>query len=148
LNLLFTGSATAPDTSAPFWQAAHSWRIISLTGGSNPGDTVYSSISNGSYAAGNFTVEADTDGIVLSYTPNAAPPVAPTISSAITGAGTSNATLSWSAQTGVNYEVQYKTNLNQIDWLTLGTVTADSSTASFSDTNGPSQQRFYRILAQ
>jgi fibronectin-binding autotransporter adhesin len=148
LNLLFTGSATAPDTSEPFWQAAHSWRIISLTGGSNPGDTVYSSISNGSYAAGNFTVEADANGIVLNYTPNSAPPVAPTISSAIVGAGTPNATLSWSAQTGVNYEVQYKTNLNQIDWLTLGTVTADSSTASFSDTNGPSQQRFYRILAQ
>ena len=49
---------------------------------------------------------------------------------------------------GQSYQVQYKTNLAQVDWINLGSsVTAGAATVSVTDTNGvqSSLQRFYRV---
>jgi hypothetical protein len=57
--------------------------------------------------------------------------------------------LAWSAVPGAAYQVQYKTNLVQTDWINLGgPVTAATNTLSISDTNALilSPSRFYRIL--
>ena len=147
LSLNFSGSATVPDSSNPFWQSARSWTILTIGGSAtNTGPTAFASIPNGTYPAGSFINYADASGnIVLEFTPATAPPP-PLISSEIVGAGTANAVLSWSAVNGVTYTVQCKTNLNQIDWLTLGTATAAGTTASFTDTTGPHSERYYRII--
>jgi hypothetical protein len=148
LALNFIGSATSPDSSNPFWQSARSWTILTVGGtASNPGPAAFASITN-SYAAGTFTNYADVNGnIVLAFSPNLAPPP-PVISGNVTGAGTASTTISWTAQNGTTYTVQYKTNLNQTGWLTLGTRTATGSTASFNDATGPHAQRYYRVIWQ
>lgn len=54
--------------------------------------------------------------------------------------------LTWIAQSGRVYQMQYKTNLTQTNWLNLGAaLTATNSTATASDAVGPSRQRFYRV---
>ena len=70
LDIRFNGSATAPDFSNPFWQSAHTWTIISLSGGSNPGNSNFGRVKNGSYGAGHFTTSVDgRGGIVLTFLP-------------------------------------------------------------------------------
>jgi hypothetical protein len=84
---------------------------------------------------------------MLSYVALPAPP-RPAIDSNITGAGTGNTTITWSAVDGVTYQIQYKDDLNAPNWTVLGSVTASGSSASFTDTtNPPPPQRFYRIEA-
>jgi hypothetical protein len=51
----------------------------------------------------------------------------------------------WSAVAGQTYQVHYKTNLNQPNWINLTTVTATNSLATASDSIGPDPQRFYRV---
>jgi autotransporter-associated beta strand protein len=144
LSLQFTGSATAPTNTVAFWQSPQSWRILAFSGGAaNPGNTSFGAIVNGGSAAGYFTTTADAAGIVLNYTPGSLP--APFISPVIVGAGTAAATISWSAVAGVNYQVQYSTNLAQL-WQVLGNVTASGSTASIVDTSA-APVRFYRVIA-
>jgi hypothetical protein len=53
--------------------------------------------------------------------------------------------LVWQATAGATYQVQYKTNLLQTNWLNLGNpFQATNSSASVSDA-APDAQRFYRI---
>jgi subtilase family serine protease len=60
--------------------------------------------------------------------------------------------LVWNTATGMVYQVQYKTNLLQADWINLGSaITARTDTLTLTDTNAfkLSPQRFYRLtLAQ
>jgi autotransporter-associated beta strand protein len=70
LEIRFIGAATAPDVSNPFWQTAHAWTIVSLSGGSNPGSANFHVLKNASYAAGEFTTSVDGNGgIVLVFQP-------------------------------------------------------------------------------
>jgi hypothetical protein len=121
--------------------------VLTLSGGAaNPGSTTFNSLVNGTNVAGTFSTVADASGILLNFVPtNPLPP--PVLSGSIAGAGTGNATLNWSAVNGVNYQVQCKTNLAQTDWQSLGTLTASDTTASFTDTNAPVPQKFYRVVA-
>jgi uncharacterized repeat protein (TIGR03803 family) len=58
-------------------------------------------------------------------------------------------TLTWSAVTTKTYQLQYKTNLNQLNWNNLGgIITASGSTASTTDSISADKQRFYRIMTQ
>ena len=53
----------------------------------------------------------------------------------------------WAAVPNQTYLVQYTTNLNSTNWLSLGSpITATNSTASASDFIGPDQKRFYRVV--
>jgi uncharacterized repeat protein (TIGR03803 family) len=55
--------------------------------------------------------------------------------------------LSWPAAAGLEYQVQYKTSLDQSVWSDLGgSIIADSSTASVTDPVGPDARRLYRVL--
>jgi uncharacterized repeat protein (TIGR03803 family) len=65
----------------------------------------------------------------------------------VTKAGTT-LMLTWSATVGQNYQVLYKTNLNQAVWSDLNTVlTATNSIMTTVDTIGPDPKRFYQILS-
>jgi D-alanyl-D-alanine carboxypeptidase len=57
-------------------------------------------------------------------------------------------TLTWSASAGLRYRVQYKTNLLDSVWQTLGSdLTATNTTAVQTDsTLGSASRRFYRVL--
>jgi subtilase family serine protease len=57
--------------------------------------------------------------------------------------------LTWSAVTGLVYQVQYKTNLLQTNWTNLGaSLVAANGTLTLSDTNAVSSAscRFYRVI--
>jgi len=73
----------------------------------------------------------------------------PSFSSVQTAATSFN--LTWNATVGMNYQVQYATNLIQPVWFNLGNVvTATGSTMTLSDTNAiiQSPSRFYRIVLE
>ncbi len=147
LLINFTGTATVPTGADAFWQTAHSWKVISLTGtGANTGSTKFASIVNGVTAAGVFSSRVDATGnVMLDFTPGSTQE--PVLSTTITGIASGNPTLSWtSATSGVTYQVQCKTNLAQPEWVVLGSVVADGATASFTHTNGTSKQCFYRVI--
>jgi len=55
--------------------------------------------------------------------------------------------LVWNTTAGLNYQVQYQTNLLQTNWINLGDVTAAlTNTLTLADTNTLSARRFYRLL--
>jgi hypothetical protein len=73
-------------------------------------------------------------------------PVPPAVFQSLTQ---SNNTIwfSWTAMSGLAYQVQYKTNLFQATWTNLGNpVPATGSTASATDKPGTDAQRFYRLI--
>ena len=72
------------------------------------------------------------------------PPATTTIQS--TALSADGFQLAWGTSPGLHYQVQYKTNLLQADWINLGdAILAITNTLSLTDTNGLSDQRFYRL---
>ena len=64
----------------------------------------------------------------------------------VTRAGTT-LTLTWSATLGQNYQMLFKTNLNQSVWNNLNnSLIATNPIMTTLDAIGPDRQRFYRIL--
>jgi subtilase family serine protease len=67
---------------------------------------------------------------------------------AFAGLTKSNSTLqfAWSAVTGMVYQLQYRTNLLQTNWINLGsTITATNPVAVATNNIGPDPRRFYRV---
>ncbi|MGZ5545894.1 MAG: beta strand repeat-containing protein, partial [Limisphaerales bacterium] len=67
LALSFPGDVSAPSLSDPFWQYSHTWTIVKLAGGSNPGNTTFSSIINPTNAAGYFTTSVSGGNVLLKF---------------------------------------------------------------------------------
>ena len=150
LLIKFIGAATFPSTTDPFWQAAHSWKLIAGSGSAtNAGPSNFASLlgTNG-ITAGTFSTSVDSSGnVTLNYGPSSVPPII--INRNVSGAGTTNVMISWSSMNGASYQVQYKDDLNAVGWHILGTVMASGSTASFTDTTSPAPaKRFYRVHLQ
>ena len=59
-----------------------------------------------------------------------------------------NLKFTWNALTSIVYQVQFKTNLLQTDWVPLNSVTATNTPVIFVDTNPITgfPQKFYRLL--
>ena len=54
---------------------------------------------------------------------------------------------SWTAMSGLAYQVQYTTNLFQPNWINLGSpIPATGSSVTATDTPGTDAQRFYRLM--
>ncbi|HTA94516.1 MAG TPA: hypothetical protein VK769_00175, partial [Verrucomicrobiae bacterium] len=53
----------------------------------------------------------------------------------------------WNSLTGLVYQVQFKTNLLQTNWLVLKSITATNTLTTFADTNPITAmpQKFYRL---
>ncbi|MGA2138690.1 MAG: protease pro-enzyme activation domain-containing protein [Verrucomicrobiia bacterium] len=56
-----------------------------------------------------------------------------------------NIGLTWSAVSGVVYQVQYTASMTPTNWINLGTMTANGSSLSASVAMGTATQRFYRV---
>jgi hypothetical protein len=147
LDIRFTGWASAPNAGTPFWQSAHTWRVIALSGGSSPGPANFGRVKNGTYAAGNFATAADGSGnIVLTFTPSIAPPVTPPSITFITNAGPGAVTVRYTnTLAGTNYTLAYKTNLSMTNWYPAGTKAAPGASDSQTDSSATNSQRFYRV---
>jgi hypothetical protein len=59
-----------------------------------------------------------------------------------------NLKFAWNAMSGLVYQVQFKTNLLQNNWVVLKSITATNTAITFVDTNPitGSPQKFYRLL--
>jgi hypothetical protein len=54
--------------------------------------------------------------------------------------------LTWSTMTGLNYQLQYRTNLTQNGWINLGSpFTASGGILTTNDISPADPQRFYRL---
>ncbi len=61
--------------------------------------------------------------------------------------GAGGVRLTWSAQDGKQYRLQFKNNLSDANWTNVaGDVTASGTSATKDDPTGGSGQRFYRVL--
>ena len=70
----------------------------------------------------------------------------PLITATASGA---NITLSFPTQTGYSYQVQYKNNLTDANWTSLGSaLSGNGSTQSASYSTSGNRQRFYRVQVQ
>ena len=64
----------------------------------------------------------------------------------LTGAGTTNVVITWSAVSNVTYRVQYQEELNPTNWSNLvPDIAATNTTASTADNPGAAGPRFYRV---
>jgi hypothetical protein len=73
----------------------------------------------------------------------------PTVAFRTAVASANSFSLRWSTASGLTYQVQYKTNLLQANWIDLGTpIVATGTSLTISDTNSvkSSLQRFYRLV--
>ncbi len=91
-----------------------------------------------------FGFRNDNDFIVLDNVSVMPVPV-PVIQA--TAPGNGSIQLAWTALAGVQYQVQYKTNLAQTSWINLSTnITATTNPMTLSDHIGPDPRRFYRVM--
>jgi len=143
LYIGFTGSATAPTFSDPFWRSSHTWRIILLSGGSNPGSSNFGRIKNGNYPAGDFSTTADPSGIVLTYTPNPAPPVLVMYDDPFSF---TNGSYGFAVQGQTGQVVVIEASVNLTDWLPIHTnLLGDLGECLFYDLHtGQFSHRYYR----
>jgi hypothetical protein len=65
------------------------------------------------------------------------------LSAAFNGSG--HFVITWSAEVGINYRIQFKDTLDAPAWQNLSNVEATASTATVTDTLPGTGQRFYRI---
>jgi len=148
LDLRFIGLASAPDGGNPFWQSPHTWTVILLDGGSNPGASNFGKVQNGNYTAGNFTTTATSSGIMLTFTPTPPPPVPSPRITSITRVSPGTMTVFYTnTLAGTNYTLAYTTNLNTpTNWYPAGEKTAAGDSDSQTDTSATNGQRYYRVL--
>ena len=98
--------------------------------------------ADGSFYGTTYLGGASNRGTIfrLSLTPS--PPVLQTVIRA-----GSTLTLTWSAEAGHTYQVQFLTDLTQTNWSSSGgLITATNSTSTASDTIGADRQRYYRVV--
>ena len=136
LKLLFTGTATVPNGTDPFWQTTHRWTIISAGGAASD----FAAIQNGAYGAGTFATSVEAGGIVLTFTPGMNMSIA-------TGPG-SNLTLSYRGGTGSQFVLLQTNNVAAPLNLWKRTQTNTSPTGSFVIAPGPGPQQFYRVKSE
>ncbi len=78
--------------------------------------------------------------------PNTPPPGSPIIQS-VTGAGTTNVVITWSATSNNTYRVQYKTDSTGTNWTDLSPyVLASGGTANYTDHPPLGESRYYQVV--
>jgi autotransporter-associated beta strand protein len=139
LALGFLAPASAPSVTNAFWRTTHNWTVIKLSGGAVNTGSAFGTIFTPASGAGVFSNSVSGAGVLLTFTPTPAPTI-----TSITRAG-AGATISWTAANLANYQLQYKTNLTQANWLVLSNLTGAGTVVSVTDNTGGDPQRFYRV---
>ncbi len=95
-----------------------------------------------------LTTGSDHLPVVADYTiPTAVAVPAPVFQSVTATDGT--ITFTWNAVSNADYQLQYNTDLTQTNWTDLGSlITATNDVMTSSDSLGPDEQRFYRLVVQ
>ncbi len=96
-----------------------------------------------------YSLDVNNGVIALSYGVPPPPPLPPYSITSITNPVGTGVTLTWTSYAGRNYQVQYKTLLNDSSWNPIGgTIPATGPTTSYTDTAVMGTTRFYRIQGQ
>jgi len=121
--------------------------VFDVTGGSGAEASGQSSLFLGSSNSGTTTA-FDID--FFSYTPGVFLPKIRTAALVIVNpARTGNSfSLSFGTQNGLNYTVEYKTDLAQATWTFLEQLAGDGTGRTVTDSGAGGNQRFYRVRAQ
>jgi len=113
------------------YYTTHSW--------SSPGDYV---VTLTAFNADNLP--GVSTNVLIQVEPLLAPALAPSLSGS-----TTNFQIQFSGQAGINYWIEYATNLSSpTTWLTLKTLTSTGGVLQFTDTTATNAARFYRVRAQ
>jgi subtilase family serine protease len=135
-QFLVNWNTNAPATSTIFNQtytAAFGWTNILLRVTAAGTNTVLQ------FQARNDPSYFGLDDVVVTPIP------APTLQTIADSGGAFQFT--WNALANVAYQVQYKTNLFQTNWINLGTsIKAAASTMTATNTGSTDRQRFYRVI--
>ncbi len=140
------GIAGTPGTWTTTGPGPHTPNGTNYTAGDNG---IYMWLTRGSwlYAKWDFGFRIDHTWSALRLTQVTETPIRPVIQSVSQSNNT--ITLTWSALANKTYQVQYKTNLAQTNWINLGGTTPGASpTATALDVNPPEPSRFYRVQVQ
>lgn len=148
LAIRFGGTATDPDSGDPFWSTGHSWTVIQLTDtAANPSASNFAALQNASFTNGTFHTTVEPDGSIrLHFTPAGAPPPVPPHIETIVNEGRTNVVLTWTSETGRNYQVQFNTNLATTNWTALTNLTATGPFTTVTDADAAAPARFYRVV--
>jgi len=158
-NSFGTLCVTASTNAASFSLSPQAGTVSScwvLTPMSNRWDEIVVGLSPGAYsisfnpvqglatpALQNFAIGTNSITVVQAVYPVPVP-----VFQSVTTIGGSIA-FSWTATTGLVYQLQYKTNLSYADWANLGSSsTASNAVLSATDTFGLDPHRFYRVQQQ
>jgi len=155
LTIQFTGTATPPDSTVPFWQANHTWKVIVLSGSAtNIGNQTFTNLVYPVNDAGSFSNYVSGTNLMLTFLAGVFEPqsivAAHHTSAQLIWDGTSTGVqITWATTPGGQYEVSYTSDLSAGEWHLLKTFVADSERASITDypPNGE-PQRFYRLTVK
>ena len=147
-NVFFTVSATG---AAPL---TYQWRKngSNLSDGGNISGSTTSALTLhpvGPTDAASYTVTVSNRTIVvvtsttatLTIVSNVIPLVS--MSSNVDG----SVSMTWQTDSGTSYTLQYKSNLTDLNWSSLGTYLANSSTLTLNDGPIAGTQRFYQLIS-
>ena len=146
MTLIITNSASDPDVGE------------TLTFSLDPGAPAGASIgaTNGIFTWTPNESQIGTNGITVRVTDNGVPPLSATQQFVVTveprpvltiGLTNGIVTLTWSAIAGLDYQPQFKTNINDAVWTTFpSNVLATGPLAEVTDTNSANATLFYRIF--
>jgi hypothetical protein len=157
VSIQFAGTATNPDFGDSYWQTNHSWTIVSLAGGSNPGNSQFATIVNGTFNTGSFSVSVSSGSVVLNYTKgNGQGPHGQTlgttgvasgpVSMSVISVSASEAVISWTSVPGKLYQLQSKTELASNDWQVVSEIVAPGDVTSVTINPSVQSQKYYRVL--
>ena len=139
-------------TASSIQQFSASWAGTTFASLTNPPAFTWTNFLFLTTAIGTNTLlqfAAENDPNYFGFDDVSVTPVPP-VAFASFSPGTNAVQLAWNSLPGLNYQVQYKTNLAQTGWLNLGLVAAATNVTTLADTNYPAaaSQRFYRLELQ
>lgn len=146
LSIAFTGAATAPSISEPFWQQARQWKVISLSGtAQNPLSSNFVGITgtNG-ITIGTFSTVADATGVTLVWTPSAVP----VTGMAVAGVSEGSITINYTGGFGSQFVLlrTFDLTVPTVSWDRVATNAPGGS--SFTIPVGTDPKAFYRIKSE
>jgi hypothetical protein len=132
--------------------------VVRWNSGSTATNTLFNQVNMGAFGWTNllFTVQASTGPSTLQFSfrsdndflaldqVSVLPIPLPAVQASESTISTVQ--LVWPALAGAQYQLQYKTNLMQANWVNLGgVITATGSSVSYSENISPDPSRFYRV---
>ncbi len=148
LAIGFTGTATAPNESEPFWQEPRQWKVIALSGGGSVSGNFSAITGTAGITNGTFSTMVDATGVTLVYSLGSAPS-AVTNMTISTGPAAGQLTIGYSGGGGSQFVLCRSFNIAQTPITTWDRVATNAtSPGSFAITIGADPKAFYYIKAE